>query len=211
MSEFTDTKVTDYDNISSSTKGELFEPSFWPGGIVTSRNWHISTDDPKIGRRTITNKILFRHGTVTGLWLIVVDGVPILKGTVPVTTRKFSISFKFKEEDALISADGTDSINFGHKLEINNNFQIEMRNVNDTGFISEDIPDSILITDTRAIVEDDKSVIFYQVYVKTKRKQHTIVEKRYSQFDILDSCIRSSVRKHIAGGYYDLCVLYMLC
>ena len=186
-----------YDKDIQNCDSNLFSSNLWPGGIVTTRNWHLSFEDASLGRRTRKFKVLLRHGTVAGVFIVLVNGIPILKGIVPVTARVFSAHFTVDGKQGEISFDGTESVNFSHKLHIDNEFCSEMRNVKDSGIIEEDIPISVSIPNFSRISDSTGQYIMYQLLVTTKFQKHSMVERRFSDLAQFDLSIRSSLRQHL--------------
>jgi hypothetical protein len=69
----------------------------------------------------------------------------------------------------------------------------------------EDVPSHVMITDSRQFCDEDgKKMVLYQLCIKTAFGHQAIVERRFSQFDILDCALRSGVRSHISTTFPSL-------
>ena len=63
-----------------------------------------------MGRRESTHKICLRHGQVTGIYVLIVDGILQTVGYIPVTQRSDIIRFGFQGRNAMILIDGSKSL-----------------------------------------------------------------------------------------------------
>jgi len=201
MSSFTDElffHVTD--EWRSEKASEIFESDLWPGGILVVRNWHVGFDDPTLGKRQSKHKILLRQGLNTGVWIVIVDGIPVKNGFAAGNNRQFNIEFTIENKTAVIECDGTTSARYAHKLTIDGCVYTDLRDIV-TEAVEEDIPASVVITNTRTETDKlSKRFVCYQLFVKTAGGQYTSVERRFSQFDCLNSSIRSGLRSHLADS-----------
>ena len=173
-------------------------PKTWPGAVGTvSRMWHFKATGGNGG-----HKVVLRHSYVTGVFVLLVDGVYVYSGTENVTVRTFELKFKLKEEEAVpcrILFDGTDSIYFEHKLLVNEVHHSDIRNILEIN-MGESFPISISIPSYKTFTELGKTVVLYQVKVKKSVEESFVVERRYSHFVSLDACIVSATDTHLASS-----------
>lgn len=200
---------------------DLFQPDYWPGGMVTTRNWHVNFVVPKTSdktrdkasdktsdknqTKTVRHKIVLRLSTATGTWIIIVDGVPILRGIENVvTSRKFNIELDLGDGIRLdVICNGLSRIKYHYSLlnVLEGVIYKEQRKVHGSGEDRMDynVPVSVVIPDTRTFTDtEEKKTTLYQLCVCTSMGLYTIVERRFSQFDLLDQCIRSGLKQHVA-------------
>lgn len=178
--------------------GEIFSPSLWPGPTVICRAFHFeisSEDGVQVG-----HKVCFRHGQVTGCWVLIVDGAVAEIGFEPIVHRSFTINFQLpvggRSHDASITAEGTSSIGYVHILTVNGKEITEFREPDGID-LGEKIPMHVSIPDTRTFYDGSRQVTMYQLFTKSGVSGHAIVERRYSEFSTLDKLIRAQVEPHI--------------
>jgi hypothetical protein len=67
----------------------------------------------------------------------------------------------------------------------------------DTINIGERIPMYVSIPDTRTYSEEEKQITVYQIYAKSGTYGQSIIERRYSDFAMLNKLIRAQVDGHL--------------
>lgn len=158
-------------------------------------------------------KIVFRQSLVTGNWSILVDGGHVLSGNEMVSKRTFDISFPLGSEmNAMICLDGSSSLKYNATLRVNGTEFPENRKKIDLD-LGESLPMLISIRKYRVEVRNTlqtvttwyqpassavEHIVWYQLSVKTTSGQEVLIERRYSEFDILDQIIRFQTSGHLA-------------
>jgi hypothetical protein len=179
---------------------DVFNADYWPDGIVVVRNWHMGFEDETLGKRLSKHKILLRHGMTTGVWIVIVDGAPVMNGIKCANVRLFTVEFQVAGKSAVIEADGTVSGRYAHKLTIDGCVYTDLRDVV-TEDREEDIPVNVRVTSSRTELDaNGKKFVLYQIVTKTKSGKYTTVERRFSQFDILNNSIRGGLRSHLLSS-----------
>lgn len=170
----------------SYSLGELFSADLLPWPQVLTRVWHYfdAAQQP--------HKICFRHGQVSNNWVLIVDGLVILTGSEAIVHRSFTVQFMIGESNASIVATGTNSLGYSHVLEV------EQREIGESRVSSvnlgERLPTLLSIPDTRSFYADeDKLLTVYQIFVQSGNDGNAIVERRFSEFSVLDKLIKSQM------------------
>ena len=161
-------------------------------------------------------KVIFRHSLVTGSWFVLIAGSNILSGNTIVSNRKFEVSFPLNtEKNAVIDLDGTNGVKYVAVLRVNGLEHPENRKKIDLD-LGESLATLITINKYRLEVQEDvvpavttwyqppsssssQHVVWYQLVVKTSSGQEVTIERRYSEFDLLDQLVRSQTSGHLAA------------
>jgi hypothetical protein len=191
MSTFTEVPPADH---------HIFSPKLWPGIQTITRSWHFKLFDGSTGRRENPHKINFRHCQATGNWVLIVDGRYQVSGCEPVLTREFDVSFNFGGKPCAIYADGTASLYYEHQLVIDG-VPIEALHKKVDISLGERTPQKIRIPKFRTYREMSKLVVVYMIEITDGFGDEMLIERRYSDFAYLDSCIRAATEGHM---YYSL-------
>lgn len=177
--------------------GDLFKPCLWPG-TVTCRSWifKMNTIDTSDVRKVL-HKVCLRHGQVSGQWILIVDGTVIKSGSDPINVS-FLIQFQIDGHAAFISALRTLSFSYTHNLFVEQKEIKELRNLSIRHWFDIYLF-SLSIPDTRSFFDGTKQVTVYQIIAQSsiEGKNISIVERRFSEFVILDSIIKTQINSHI--------------
>lgn len=115
--------------------------------------------------------------------------------TTVVVHRSFSIAFDIDGEEAYISAHGTATLGYTHTFAVNGEEVKELRSIHGGEIIDFSlgtrIPMHISIPDTRTFHDGNRQVTMYQIYAQSGSSGKAIVERRFSDFVILDKIVRN--------------------
>lgn len=159
--------------------------------------------DPAYGRRGRSHKIVFRHSVTNGNWVLIIDGRFEAAGYEPITSSKFSVSFKLGNSNCYVEA-ATQNLIYQHEFYIENKIQVPFNKQVESP-ATETIPTQVSVPlYVRQTEANNKEVIFYQVLVKTGYGDEITIYHRYSEFDLLDKCIKSQLDGHLRSSLPSL-------
>jgi hypothetical protein len=125
-------------------------------------------------------------------------------GYEPVTNTKFSISFKIGNQNAHIDCTvATAVFDYEHTFFINNIEQMPFSQ-QPRSIFNESIPIQITVPSHVARLFEKKYVIYYQIDVRTADGDVHSINRRYSEFDVLDMSMRSLLDGHLKSSLPSL-------
>jgi hypothetical protein len=180
-----------------------------------------SSPDAAYGRRGRCHKIVLRHNVTSGHWVLIIDGRFEACGYEPIITRKFSITFKLSHNNCYIDVTmAMPSFHYQHEFYVD---QIQQRSFHqlaqspftETIPLQISIPTYILqsVTGTGEVsgsgtagtaIAEKKDVAYFQIQVKTGYQEMLTVYHRYSEFDLLDKCLKSQMDGHLRSSLPNL-------
>ena len=120
-----------------------------------------------------------------------------------ITNRKFVITFFIEEKTrGIISLDGESSIGYNITCNVDETDYQENRQVLDLS-IGEATIALVKVPGYRlgsSGTESSETAVFYQFFVGTSTGEAYMLEKRYSEINLLDRLVRSSVASHLADS-----------
>jgi hypothetical protein len=171
--------------------GNIFSSSTWTGAQTACRSWHFrSTSDDSGHENPILHKIVFRHGQVSGNWVLIVDGILHMKGFEPILKRSFTVAFQLDFRESIITAVRRSTIGYNHSLMIDSITMMELK-LTENPSIGEKLPHHISIPDCRTYSEGTRNVTLYQILVRPESGGNIIVEKRFSEFIALGDLLKA--------------------
>jgi PX domain/Fas apoptotic inhibitory molecule (FAIM1) len=181
---------------------DIFDRRQWPGPGTFSFTWlhdDQETDRSSLGRRQVlAHRIQFRHSQITGNWVLVIDGRIEAKGFEPLMNRVFDVSFLLEGKECVIAITGIKSVYYNkYSLKISDEEIKELRDMASTGILFGDHrPRSVTIPDCLSTA----AAVMYQISVETRGGKKVLVERRYSEFSVLDAMVRTSVPGHLLSS-----------
>ncbi len=188
----------------------LCDQESWPGPQTDVEAWHFFHGDSEFG-----HKLCVRHSLTLNKYTVLLDGRIIKEGRVPLLQRTFSIFFTLDDTQAsavIECASATMSVK--RKLLIGDEFFPSLNSILRSADqvapnVGTNAPSRVGITDFRQFLEkgEDKLVTVYQIYVEptlgsarmaedrpqektVSSSKLVIVERRFSEFVILDTTLR---------------------
>ena len=183
--------------------GDIFKKEHFPGISTITTAWHLSLSLPDQGRRESTHKISFRHGQLNGNWVLIVDGIIRATGYESPIIREFELSFHIHGINGKIICDGLDSVKYFHSLTLNNDLITPLNKLTISS-LGERIPLRVSIPDTRTYSLNHKKITVYQISVEPATGRNFVIERRYSEFEMLNDLIHSQTEYHIAQSLPNL-------
>jgi hypothetical protein len=144
-----------------------------------------------------------------------------MSGNEVVTNRQFTIPITIDGVQGSIISDGSSTITYDTILSLGGDVQKETRQVLDIS-LGEAYPTMVTIPGYRiqsepAPPQTEGSImslfvtppttiytVWYQVFVKTSSGQEIVVERRYSEFNMLDQLVRSQTASHLVASLPNL-------
>jgi hypothetical protein len=121
-------------------------------------------------------------------------------GIESLVATTFSISFTLSELTFILTSEVTPGVTAVYSLRSDDGTQFpEVRNVTSVSF-GEYIPLSITVPSYRTLFESKKTAIIYQILVKSGNGKEVLVERRFSQFDMLHSLLYAQMPSHMASS-----------
>lgn len=173
-----------------SQVGDMFRPHHWPGPGLNTKcsSWHFCLPDSMRGRRESPHKIVLRHCTATGNWVLFVDGRYEMHGYEPIHTPDFEIAFKLGSNEVAIKVNRTKNLVTHHRLLINSN-EILSFETQPANSLSETPPQKIFIKNYDIRNEDGKAVAFFEITTVAADGSEAKISRRYSEFTMLSSAL----------------------
>lgn len=190
-----------------TNSSQLFKVEYWPSGIHTTvKSWHLSIENPNLGRREDRHKISLRHG-VNGHYIVIIDGIIYASGlNNPFNHRLFNVVFKLSDIEYKLTCNGDKKIAYKYTL-TNLTDDCEVLDLSRTASSSlgESLPKDICIPDTRSYLSDEgTTVVMYQIAVSLNGGSTIMTERRFSEFAILDNIIRCQTEGHLLTSFPKL-------
>jgi hypothetical protein len=163
----------------------------------------------------------------SGHWVLIIDGRYEACGYEPIITRKFSITFKLSHNNCYIDVTmAMPSFHYHHEFYVDQVQQRSFHQLAQSPF-TETIPLQISIptyilqtvtggatatttpggggaTGAAAAAGERKEVAYYQIQVKTGYQEMLTIYHRYSEFDLLDKCLKSQMEGHLKSSLPNL-------
>lgn len=205
----TKTQQFDFNSLSKfSDDGE-----FAMGNFIAYRTWHTEVPDALLGRRTKVYKICFRHGSMSGKWILAINGVLSAQNEFKVNYDKieyatppdFEIKFKLDKIDFVLCVRHLkSSIKCQYSLIMENNKEPlpELRK-DSSGTVGQFAqPSSFTINKykkRKLEVSGSKdgstklmeTKVFYEIEFELQSGAKIAVERRYSDFALLDVIVQA--------------------
>jgi len=175
----------------------------WPGTLTHCGVWHLNIEIPSDEKPNQVFKIVFRHSLAIGNWIIILNGKMRAVGKESIVGTKFQIVFQLGDHEAVIHAEVVPGISANYKLSFNGNDYPEFRS-EIASSLGENLPTSITIPSHRTKFMTKKCIALYQILVKAGNGQEIVVEKRYSQFCMLNDLLRAQIDGHIRSSMPSL-------
>jgi hypothetical protein len=135
--------------------------------------------------------------------VLIVDGRYEASGYEPITARKFSVSFKLANNNCYIEA-VMQSLIYSHEFYVDNQIQTPFSRLAQSPF-TESIPTQITIASFHLQTDPTgKDIVFYQLQVQTGSGEIVKISHRYSEFDLLDKCLKSQMDGHLRSSLPNL-------
>mmetsp|Transcript_11687 Transcript_11687/g.17705 ORF Transcript_11687/g.17705 Transcript_11687/m.17705 type:complete len:248 (-) Transcript_11687:159-902(-) len=183
--------------------GDIFQPKHWPVGTTTkSSSWHVTIDDSSMGRRGSNHKVVFRHSVLEGNWVLIVDGRFEASGYEPGALQPFTVSFKMGNNNAHVAGE-KNLMTMKYSFFINNREQIPFTCQTSSAF-NEIIPTTLSIPSRVARLQEQKYAIYYQISVQMPDGSTVSVNRRYSEFHMLDRALRGQLDGHLLSSLPEL-------
>mmetsp|Transcript_16803 Transcript_16803/g.28082 ORF Transcript_16803/g.28082 Transcript_16803/m.28082 type:complete len:165 (+) Transcript_16803:55-549(+) len=144
--------------------GDIFRPRHWPGPGVNTKcsSWHFLLPDANRGRREALHKVVFRHCTATGNWVLFIDGRYEMHGYEPIHNPEFNISFRLIPNDVVIAVARTKNLVTHHRLLLNKSEVLSFENQPVDAF-NENPPQKISINKYDIRSEGGKQVAYFEI------------------------------------------------
>jgi hypothetical protein len=199
-----------------------FSDSAYLGPFAAFSSWHIELEDPRLGRRTVPVKLCLRHSTFTRKWCLLMDGSLRATGKIKSNTDKVTdedeadytllMQLGGSTELRLTISRVPNSSTFKYTLTDSSGlYYKEIRTLTDTettiGNSQRPVDVQIASVKKRLLETSSSSssssssgakeeVNVYEVSFQINSKAVSI-SRRYCEFAMLDSMIRSQTRKHM--------------
>ena len=182
--------------------GDILRSNTVPGSQMISRAWHFRPTTAELDEHSseLGHKIVFRHCSSSGKWILIIDGVPYMKGCEPIINRKFAISFTINVRlEAVITVTGKTGLRMGysHNLTIQDRDIEEVKGYPGGLSVGDNPPVHISIPDSRVYYDGFKNVTLFQIFIRPIEGGQIIVERRFSEFITLNNLIKAMKDKHV--------------
>lgn len=176
--------------------GDIFNREVYLGLQTMYRTWHVKIPSSNMGRREIGCKIGFRYGQITGSWVLIVNGEvkALRKGRM--SEGIFDLMFKISEQVFTITAERVKGVKYRLKLRMNGYEMMEIRKTTEIA-VGETTPSRITIPDIRRCEVMGKVVIMYKICSEINSQERVMVERRYSDFEMLTNMICGQTSSHL--------------
>lgn len=177
------------------------------GGFIAYQAWHFELADENMGRRTKLCKVCFRYAAISGKWILFVNGFLVAKNEIKVNYDKieYAIPPDFEIKFTLVDTDFTlivrhikSSIKCQYYLNMDNNSKEPLKE------LRHDVTDCCSIGNMSSFSVSEKCThrlmngtvtTFYVINLKSPMGDDVVIERRYSEFAMLDVIIRSQTSK----------------
>ena len=182
--------------------GDIFRSNTAPGSQMISRAWHFRPTTVELEEHSSESghKIILRHCPSSGKWILIIDGLPYMKGCEPVINRKFTISFAINvHQEVIISATGKTGFRMGysHILTFQGRDIEEIKGYPGGLSVGDNPPEHVSIPDSRVYYDGFKNVTLFQIFIRPIEGGQIIAERRFSEFIILNNLIKALKDKHV--------------
>lgn len=177
--------------------GDILNKNVVLGLGTIYRAWHLFVPAPKMGRREYPAKICIRYHPPTNTTVFILNGEVKFKYHPEKHDGEFDIIFRLYDNTFTIKGKNKYSYPsceftlYLEKTEIK-----DIRNSSNIALIRNPIK-SVTIPSYRFISNNKKSYVVYQIHCQIENNEKIMVEKRYSEFVILDQVIRGHLTNHI--------------
>lgn len=116
----------------------------------------------------------------------------------------FSVTFLLDDVTYIIDSDIVPGVSGAYTLRSDDGNQYPEQRQVTTKSLGEAIPSSISVPTHRTFFENKKTTIIYQIYVKSGSGKDVIVERRFGQFDMLNSLLLGQLHAHMRASLPSL-------
>lgn len=172
-------------------------------------SWHLTLSPPDMGRRETNHKISLRHAQLTGHWILCIDGLITQKGKITNSDRAFLITFRLMDKAIVILCNGQSSLKYKYFLQIEGQEYPHLGQVA-VSSLGEKAPKYVTVPKVSSRRENGSVVTFYELQVETPSIPEThlpavkgykfTIERRFSEFVLLDAMIRSQTESHLVDS-----------
>lgn len=176
--------------------GDVFGDGVYLGLGTFYRAWHLRIQDPRMGRREVCTKVGVRfHMAYPDGLLLFIDGcVRFMYNPAISNVESRVLSFKAHGHQFDITAKtGLTTIDFS--MTVNGAPVKEVKETPDIA-LDELRPGPISINEVRVAYDGKKATVFYQICYNLNG-QATTIERRYSEFVVLDEIVRGHISGHL--------------
>jgi hypothetical protein len=182
--------------VGTSAVGDIFNSNIFLGIRTKYRAWHCTIPSANMGRRNIGCKICLRYGQPSNSWVLIVNGELKAMNVGQMQDEMFTICFRFHEQIFLITVKRRSSVRIRMTMTMNGYEVKEIRKTADIA-IDENPPVRVSIPSARTCTVNGKQVTVYKICCETVTKEKIALERRYSDFQYLNTMVVGHTGQHI--------------
>jgi hypothetical protein len=176
--------------------GDIFSSNVFLGLRTKYRAWHCQIPSPNMGRRGIGCKICLRYGQPSNSWVLIINGELKAMNVGQMVDEMFTICFRHLDQIFLITVKRRSSVRIRMTMTMNG---YEIKEIRKTAEIAVDEapPARVSIPSTRSCLVNGKPVTVYKVCCETSNRERIAVERRYSDFQYLNTMVVGHTGQHL--------------
>jgi hypothetical protein len=166
-------------------------------GLQTKyKAWHVLLSSSDLGRRENAYKVSFRHNYTSGLWMLIINGEIKAKYKEQLSNNPFVVSFQLNGHSFELNVSRSSTLNHSYSLTIDGHQVKEVREKADIS-VDEPAPRFVEITEVKNCKIDGKIVSVYQICCHLESGEKLFIERRYSDFQNLNTIIMGQTGRHL--------------
>lgn len=176
--------------------GDIFNSNVYLGIRTKYRAWHLTVPSATMGRRELGCKVCLRFGQPSNAWVLIVNGEVKARNVGQMIDECFTICFKFCEQIFVITVKRRSSVRIRITMTMNGYDLKEIRKTTEIS-TNEAPPVRVLIPSARTLTMHGKTIAVYKVCCETNTKEQVAVERRYSDFQYLNTMVTGHTGQHL--------------
>lgn len=176
--------------------GDIFSSNIFLGIRTKYRAWHCSIPSSNMGRRSVGCKICLRYGQPSNSWVLIVNGELKAMNVGQMVDEMFTICFRFLDQVFVISVKRRNSVQVRMTMTMNGYDIKEIRKIAEIS-IDEFPPARVSIPSARTCTINGKIITVYKVCCETNNKEIIAVERRFSDFQYLNTMVVGHTGQHL--------------
>lgn len=176
--------------------GDIFSCHKLFGLQTKYKAWHVLLSSSELGRRETPFKISFRHNYTSGLWMLIINGEIKAKNKEQLSNSSFSVSFQLDGHSFELVVIRSSSLNNSYSLCVDGHQMKEIREKTDIS-VNEPLPTCVEISEVKNCKINGKIVSVYQICCRLESGESMFVERRYSDFQHLNTIVVGQTGRHL--------------
>lgn len=180
----------------SYSVGDIFNSDVFLGIGTKYRAWHLTVPSATMGRRELGCKVCLRFGRPSHAWVLIVNGEVRARNVGQMIDECFTICFKYCEQIFVITVKRRSSVKIRITMTMNGYDLKEIRKTTEIA-TNEAPPARVFIPSARIVSSQGKKFAVYKVCCETNTKEKVAVERRYSDFQYLNTMVTGHTGQHL--------------